>query len=74
MEAGSDGNMTHISSHLKGRKEKDKTGGGSVWYSVCNGTGSLMPSHQKSLEGDPEPRTADQSVEFFIVDDSPIMK
>nr|XP_040017857.1 telomere repeats-binding bouquet formation protein 1-like isoform X2 [Gasterosteus aculeatus aculeatus] len=62
VEAGSDGNMTHISSHLKGRKEKDKTGGGSVWYSVCNGTGSLMPSHQKSLEGDPEPRTADHKL------------
>ncbi|XP_037308329.2 telomere repeats-binding bouquet formation protein 1 isoform X1 [Pungitius pungitius] len=62
VEAGSDRNVKQISSHLKVQKEKAKTGGGSLWCSVCNGTGSLMPSHLQSLEGDPEPRTADNQL------------
>ncbi|KAM8892268.1 telomere repeats-binding bouquet formation protein 1 isoform 2-T2 [Spinachia spinachia] len=62
VEAGSDSPIKQISSHLKVQKEKAETGGGSVGCSVCNGTGSLMPSQQQSLEGDPEPRTADDQL------------
>ncbi|XP_068579414.1 telomere repeats-binding bouquet formation protein 1 [Cebidichthys violaceus] len=49
-----------VSSHLSMQKEKAETSGGSVWCSVCNGTGALMSSHPQSLEGGREPHTADK--------------
>ncbi|KAK9516788.1 hypothetical protein VZT92_024699 [Zoarces viviparus] len=55
-----DSGLKQGSSHLSTQREKAGSSGGSVWCSVCNGTGALMSSHPQSLEGGREPRTADE--------------
>ncbi|XP_068458250.1 telomere repeats-binding bouquet formation protein 1 isoform X3 [Clinocottus analis] len=54
--------LKQMSSNSKMQKEKTKITGGAVCCSVCNGTGALMSSHVKSLEGGRVSRTADNQL------------
>lgn len=60
--------LKNMSSNLCMSEEMAETSGGDVRCSVCKGTGALMSSHLRSVEGGREPHPADKSVEFLGVD------
>ncbi|XP_044050760.1 telomere repeats-binding bouquet formation protein 1 isoform X2 [Siniperca chuatsi] len=62
LKNGQDSELKNMNSNLSMQEERAKTNGGDVWCSVCKGTGALMSSHLRSIEGGREPHTADNQL------------